>query len=61
MRNLIERENIMAEKKDTEPDDKEQSQRFIDTARLLEVEESGEKFEKVVSIISEKEVAQNHK
>jgi hypothetical protein len=28
-----------------ESDDKEQSQRFVETARLLEVDESGESFE----------------
>ena len=39
----------MAEKPKPEPDDKEQSKRFIDTARELEVDESEKEFERVIS------------
>jgi len=34
----------MARKPKPKPDDKEQSQRFVDTARELEVDETGEAF-----------------
>ena len=34
-----------------EKDDKEQSQRFVETAKELEVDESGAKFEKAIKKI----------
>jgi hypothetical protein len=36
-------------------DDNEQSQRFIETARALEVDESDESFNKAVKVISQRE------
>lgn len=41
----------MAEKPKLEPDDKEQSQRFKQTARELEVDESGETFSRAMKTI----------
>jgi hypothetical protein len=41
----------MAEKPKPEPDDKEQSKRFIDTARELEVDESGKDFDKALNTL----------
>lgn len=41
----------MDEKPKPEPDDKEQSKRFEETARLLETDESGTAFEKSMEII----------
>lgn len=35
-----------------EPDDKEQSERFIETARQLKVDESGKPFELAISIVA---------
>lgn len=37
-----------------EPDDNEQSERFIETARMLEVDESGESFERTIKLIGSK-------
>jgi hypothetical protein len=34
-----------------EPDDKEQSERFKETARQLEVDESGEAFDRALNVI----------
>ncbi len=38
--------------------DKEQSARFIETARLLEADESGEKFEQAVKLVVAKTAPQ---
>lgn len=38
----------MAKKPKPEPDDKEQSQRFVKTARKLEADESGKSFERAI-------------
>lgn len=52
----------MTEKPKPEPDDKEQSERFIDTARKLEVDESGKVFEHVLKqIMPKKNEGQNRK
>lgn len=40
--------------KKPKPDDKEQSKRFVETARKLEVDESGKAFEKALKNISPK-------
>ena len=45
----------MAENPKPEPNDKEQSKRFEETSRLLEVDESGRKFEDALKIINRKE------
>lgn len=42
----------MKEKTKREPDDKEQSARFAETARKLEVDESGKAFELALNTIS---------
>lgn len=39
----------MTKKRKPEPNDPEQSKRFIDTARALEADETGTLFEKVVA------------
>jgi hypothetical protein len=39
----------MPKKPKPEPDDTEQSQRFVETARKLEVDESGKSFERAIS------------
>ena len=47
----------MAKKPSQKPKDKpdkEQAARFVETARLLEVDESGEAFEKVVKTLLKK-------
>lgn len=41
----------MAKKPKPKPDDKEQSQRFIETAKQLEVDESGKSFQKAFNSI----------
>lgn len=42
----------MAAKKKPEPADKEQSARFVETARQLEVDESGKAFERAIGIVT---------
>lgn len=42
----------MSKKQKPEPDNKEQSQRFIETAKKLEADESGEAFERAIENIS---------
>lgn len=42
----------MAKKPKPEPDDKEQSQRFVEIARQLEVDETGELFEKAIGVVA---------
>ena len=32
------------------PDDKEQSQRFVETAKMLEIDESGKSFERALKV-----------
>lgn len=44
----------MGKKTKPEPDNKEQSERFIETARELESDESGKAFERVVNKITPK-------
>ncbi len=44
----------MPKKSKLKPDDAEQSQRFVETARKLEVDESGKAFEKTLKNISPK-------
>jgi len=41
-------------KRKPKPDDKKQSQRFVETARKLEVDESGKKFNRAIDIIRKK-------
>lgn len=41
----------MDEKPKPEPDDKEQSKRFIDTVRELQVDESGDQFTRAIQSI----------
>lgn len=38
-------------KRKPEPDDKEQSKRFVETARALEAEQNGKSFERAVKTI----------
>lgn len=42
----------MSAKKKREPDDKEQSQRFVETAKQVEVDESGKTFERALDALS---------
>lgn len=42
----------MPKKLKPEPDDREQSKRFVDTARTLVVDESGEVFEKALRVVT---------
>lgn len=52
----------MTKKLKPEPDDKEQSQRFVETARELGADESGKTFEMaIVSTIAKKKSATNKK
>ena len=44
----------MQKKQNPEPDDKEQSQRFVETAKKLETDESGESFQNVIGKIAKK-------
>ena len=44
----------MARKPKPKPDDKEQSQRFVETARSLEVDESGKNFDQLIKKIRNK-------
>jgi hypothetical protein len=53
MRSLTGGRNVPKETK-TEPDDAEQSQRFIETAQLLEADKNPEAFERALNILSEK-------
>lgn len=41
----------MTKKPKPEPDDKEQSQRFVDTVKSLEIDENGSSFERALGII----------
>lgn len=45
----------MSKKQKPEPDNKEQSQKFIETAKKLEVDESGKAFERAMTAIAEKQ------
>lgn len=45
----------MAKKEKPKPDDKEQSQRFLEAARSLEADESGRKFNEAVEKIATKQ------
>ena len=48
----------MKTKKKPEPDDKEQSARFVETAKALESDESGKTFERALrKIVPKKRVA----
>ena len=42
----------MNKKRDVKPDDRGQSQRFVETAKKLEADESGKSFEKAMKAIS---------
>lgn len=42
----------MTKKPKPEPDDKEQSERFIETAHKLKVDESGESFERALKVVT---------
>lgn len=44
----------MAKKPKPDPDDKEQSKRFVQTARELESDESGKQFQQALEIIPSK-------
>lgn len=41
----------MTTKKKPEPDDKEQSARFVETAKALESDESGKGFERALEVV----------
>lgn len=41
----------MGKKPKPEPDDPEQSRRFVETAKQLEVDDSGKSFEKAVGLV----------
>lgn len=44
----------MAGKRKPKKDDKEQSQRFVETARDLEIDESGQAFDRAMESVTEK-------
>lgn len=50
----------MAEKTIPEPDDPEQSRRFVDTARSLEVDESGKVFDRAFGIVKTNQAKERH-
>ena len=43
---------MRTKKKNPDPDDKEQSQRFVETAKALESDESGKLFERALKSIT---------
>lgn len=42
----------MAKKPKPEPDDKEQSSRFVETAKSLGVDESGKNFDRAMNLVA---------
>ena len=50
----------MPKKPKPKPDDAKQSKRFVDTARNLEVEESGKSFEHAMKIIKADKIDERH-
>ena len=44
----------MPKKEKVKKDDKEQSQRLVETARRLEIDENGKSFDTAISIVTEK-------
>jgi hypothetical protein len=51
----------VAKKKKQKPDDKEQSQRFVETARELEADESGKSFDKALkNVVPKKTRSKTH-
>lgn len=51
MKNLGGKKENAAKKTKPKPDDKEQSQRFVETAKTLDVDKSGKAFENAIKII----------
>lgn len=50
----------MSRKPDLEPDNKEQSERFIETVKELEIDESGEAFNRVIKGIIPSKPQEDH-
>lgn len=67
MKNLTERESNVAENRKPklspkQPDDDAQSRRFIEDAKLLEVDESGDAFERAMGVVApQKDTAKHDK